>query len=118
MCLRHLADTHSSSATARSILSKSEILDAELLLTPKDVRVNNLGVNVDLLFWIWVLGNSMFSCYVGLKTVNYKAVCVCIVVHIYRLIPEVKQTTPCGTECKNPPLMQLRLDKEYLIVHY
>jgi hypothetical protein len=88
------------------------------LLTPKKVRYNSVGVTVDLMFWIWVLSKTSFSCYAGLKTVNYKAVCVNIVVRIYRLNPEVKQTTPCGTERKNPPFMHLRLDKENLIVHF
>jgi len=51
------------------------------LLTTKCVCNTALGVTVDWMFWICVLGKTTFSSYVGLKTASYTAVSVPIVVY-------------------------------------
>jgi len=95
---RHLADTHYSSATARSEASNCEVIEADLLLTPKCVCNTALSVRVDLMFWICVLGNTTFSSCDGLKTVSYTAVCVRIV--IYRQNRQDTLSNPSGVESK------------------
>jgi len=64
------------------------------------------------MFCICVLGKTMFSNYVGLKTVSYTAVCVRIVVRLYQPKRQVTHSTPSGTESKNFPFMHFSLDKE------
>ena len=64
------------------------------------------------MLWICVLGKTTFSSYVGLKTVSYTAVCVLIVVRLYRPGRQFTQSTPSGTESKNFSLYALQLDKE------
>jgi len=74
-CHRHLADTPYSSATAGSEVSNCEVIEAELLLTLKCVCTTALGVRVDWIFWICVLGKTRFPSYVGLKTVIWSIWC-------------------------------------------
>ena len=59
------------------------------------------------MFCICVLGKTMFSNYVGLKTVSYTAVCVRIIVRLYRPGRQFTQSTPSGAESKNFPLYAL-----------
>jgi hypothetical protein len=61
---------------AVSEVSKYEVFEAELFLTPKCVRDTVLCVRVDLMFGNCMLGKTTFSSFVGLNTVNYTAVCV------------------------------------------
>jgi len=106
-CHRHLAETHYSSATAKSEVSNCAIFQAEFLLTKRCVCNTAVGVRVDWMLWICVLGKTTFSSYVGLKTVSYTAVCVRIIVRLYRPGRQFTQSTPSGAESKNFPLYAL-----------